>query len=127
MTENEKKIQAVFKAKINELLAAHPNEWKGEDSAAVVLDLIRALEDGNGNPVELTEEEVQVVTLASRPVQEVQMPVIQNIVAKHGSIPSPVFTDRVTRVVTANAFKIELVKLGKIKDTRASGLKNLLD
>jgi len=126
MTE-EIEIKAAFKAKVNELLTAHPNQWTGEDSAEVVRDVLKLVKDKDGNAIKLTTEENDVVTLASRPTADVQIRVIRTIVEKHNASLDKVTEDLVRRVVGPGPFKIELTKAGRIKDTKVKELSDLLD
>jgi len=119
--------RTAFKDKINELLALHPNQWTGADSAAVVRVLLGNLKDAQGNLIELTPEELDVVELASRPTNEVQMRVIRTIAARHNAALDTTTDALVKKVVSPTSFKIELAKAGKIQDTNSGGLKDLLD
>ena len=126
MAEEIIDVKAVFKKSVNERLAKHENQWSGEDSVEVVMSVIAILKDNQENPITLTPEEQDVITLASRPTNEVQMRVVKAILAKHKAQLDPVAEGLIKRVVGAGTFKLELVKAGKIKDTTKGGLKDLL-
>ena len=126
MTEDTNPLKSALKAKINERLTLHPNNWNGEASAEVVRSCVTALKGGDGNPVVLTEEENDLITLASAPSHDVQMRVIRRIVANHKAELAQADADLIKKVVSAPVFKLELVKAGRIIDTKASKLKDLL-
>jgi len=116
----------VFKTKVNERLNAHPNVWTGEDSVVVVRNLVVNLKDDQGNPITLTSEEEDLIQLASRPTNEVQLRVIKSIVQKRKVTMDSNTEKLIKRVVSPTGFKIELAKAGKITDTGEGGLKDLL-
>ena len=126
MTDNTKDIKAVFKETVNARLTTHPNEWAGEDSAAVVKAVLMSQPDNEGNPITLSPEEDDIITLASRPTNEIQMRVIRNIVKQRKVKLDPEADELIKRVVGAGTFKLELVKAGKIKASAKGGLKDLL-
>ncbi len=126
MAEPLNNAKTVFKTKVNDRLARHPDQWAGDDSVEVVRSLVDNLTDDKGNPIVLTDEEEAVIQLASRPTQEVQMKVITTIVNRHQATLDPATEDLIKRVINAAAFKIELAKAGKIKDEKATKLNNLL-
>jgi len=116
----------VFKTKVNERLTSHPNVWTGEDSAVVVRSLVVNLKDDQGNPIKLTSEDEDLIQLASRPTNEVQMRVIKSIMDKRNVKLDSSTEKLIKRVVSPTGFKIELAKAGKIKDTSEGGLNDLL-
>ena len=120
-------VKSAFKAMINERLALHPNQWGGEDSAEVVRSCVTTLKGVDEKPIVLTDEENDLITLASAPNHDVQMRVIRRIVAAHKAEMTQTDADLIKRVMSAPTFKLELVKAGKIEDAKASKLKNLLD
>lgn len=126
MADNDTEVQTAFVAKTKEILALRPNAWAGADSAELVLHCIRAMKDNEGKPVELSEEDVDVITVMSRPTQEVQMRVLERIYAKLGARPGSKATKRIGGAINAPTFKMELVKSGFVKDTRANELSDLL-
>ena len=117
----------VFKTKVNERLALHPNQWTGEDSVAVVLSLIKSLKDTDGKAVKLTAEEADVIEVTSRPIQDTQVRVLRTIIERHNAKLDAATEKLLRKVVGAGTFKIELVKAGKIKDSKADELGDLLD
>jgi purine nucleoside permease len=119
-------IKEVFKSKVTERLSLHPNQWAGEDSAEVVRSVVTSLTDDQGNPIKLTPEEDDVVQLASRPTNNLQVDVIRTIVERHKATFDKTTEGLIRRVVGAPAFKIELAKAGFIKEASAGGLKDLL-
>ena len=127
MADKSTEIKAAFKTKVNELLALHPNQWTGADSAQVVKVLMVKLHDDQDKPIELTPEELDVMELASRPTSDLQVRVIRAIAARHNAKLDPTTEGLIKRVVTATGFKIELAKAGKIQETTSGGLKDLLD
>lgn len=127
MAEETLNVKNVFKGKVNERLALHPNQWAGEDSVEVVRNVVINLKDDKGTSITLTPEEEDVIQLASRPTHEVQMRVIRTIVEKHNVKLDPTTEGLIKRVVSPTMFKIELAKAGKIKDSSAKGLQDLLD
>lgn len=118
-------IKDTFKTKVKERLALHPNNWAGEDSANVTLAMIAALKDDTGNPVTLDGADKDIVTLASRPTQELQARVITTILERHRVKVDSETADLIKRVVSPTAFKMELTKAGVIKDD-SKGLNDLL-
>ena len=126
MAEESINVKEVFKAKVKERLNMHPNQWTGEDSVAVVLGILTTLKDDQGNPILLTPGEKDVINLASRPTNEVQVRVIKRIIEHHNAKFDTDTEDRIRRVVSPTAFKMELIKAGFIKDTGEGGLKDLL-
>ncbi len=127
MIDNEMEVQAAFKTTTNNLLSAHPDQWTGEESEQLVLAMIGAMKDNVDNPVKLTEEEKEVITLMTRPSQEVLIRVFQTMLAKRGISLGLISGDRISRAANTPAFKTELKNSGKIKNVRASKLSNLLD
>lgn len=119
-------VKSAFKAKVNERLGPNPTSWGGEDSAEVVRSCVTALKGGDGNPVVLTEEENDLITLVSAPSHDVQMRVIRRVVADHNAELTQADADLIKKVVSAPVFKLELVKAGRITDTKANKLKDLL-
>ena len=119
-------VKEVFKAKVNERLALHPNQWTGEDSAEVVRSMVETLVDDKGKPIVLTDAEKDVIQLASRPTNEVQVRVIKRIIEAHKGSFDTDTENRVRRVVSPTGFKMELTKAGMIKDTGSNALKDLL-
>ncbi|MGC3990586.1 MAG: hypothetical protein QM796_13080 [Chthoniobacteraceae bacterium] len=126
MNEEPNNVKEAFKNTVNQRLTLRPNQWTGEDSAEVVKSIIRSIQKSDGSPIELTDEESDVVTIVSRPTHDVQMRVIRNIIEKHGATMDKDAEVLIRSVVSATAFKIELVKAGKIKETSTSKLSKLL-
>jgi hypothetical protein len=127
MSEKSNDLKAVFKAAVNERLAARPNQWAGEESASVTMAVITAISDKDGQPIMLSDDEKAIVELASRPTNKLQVQVLKAIVEKHGGSLSAADAALLAKVVGPTAFKLELIKAGRIKDTGAGGLKDLLD
>ena len=127
MPEADKDIKTVFKIKVNERLIANPNRWVGEDSVEVVRALITSLKDNHGNAVKLTAEDEDVLEVTSRPIQDTQVRVLRTIIERHGAKLDAETEKFLRKVVGAGAFKLELVKAGKIKDSKAGELGDLLD
>ena len=127
MTDNETEVQAAFKTTTNNLLAAHPDRWTGEEAEQLVLALIGAMKDNQDNPVQPTEEEREMITLITRPSKEALIRVFQTMLAKRGISLGLISGNRIARAANAPAFKIELKNSGKIKNASASKLSNLLD
>lgn len=126
MADNDMEVQTAFKTKAKEILTLRPNAWAGADSAELVLHCIRAMKDNKGKPVELDEEDIDVITVMSRPTQDGQMRVLHRIFEKHSATLGPKVANRIAGAVNAPTFKMELVKSGVIKDTRANELSDLL-
>ena len=126
MTEDTNPLKTAFKAKINDRLTLHPNNWNGEASAEVVRSCVTALKGGDGTPVVLTDEENDLITLVSNPNHDVQMRVIRRILTSHKAELAQADADLIKKVVSAPVFKLELVKAGRIIDTKANQLKDLL-
>jgi hypothetical protein len=126
MAEETDNLKGVFKAAVTQRLNLHPNQWNGEDSVAVVRGVIGALRDDKGERVELTDEENDVIEIASRPTSEVQLRVIRTIVEKHNAKLDSQAEGLIKQVVSAAAFKTELAKAGIIKDEKASKLQSML-
>jgi len=127
MPEENIDIKTVFKTKVNERLTANPNRWIGEDSVAVVLSLITSLKDTHGNAVKPTAEEEDVIQVTSRPMQDTQVRVLKTIIERHGAKLDAATEKLLRKVVGAGTFKLELVKAGKIKDSGADELGDLLE
>jgi hypothetical protein len=119
-------VKEVFKAKVNERLSLHPNQWAGEASAEVVKALVSNLKDDKGNPVVLTDGDKDVIDLISRPTAKIQMRVIKRIVEGHTASIDAETDNRIQQVVNAAAFKLDLIKAGKITGS-GDGLRDLLD
>lgn len=126
MSETQKDLKEVFKAAVKERLSLHPNQWAGEDSAAVTLAMISEIRDKDGNPIALTEDEKAIIELASRPTNKLQVKVISAIISRLGGVMKPEAVELISKVVGPTAFKTALIKAGHIKDTGESGLENLL-
>lgn len=126
MSEEISPVKLAFKARTNERLVLRPNQWSGEDSAEVVRSCVTALKSSDGNPVVLTDEENDLITLVSAPSHDVQMRTIRRIAANHKAELAQTDADLIKKVVSAPTFKLELVKAGRITDTKASKLKDLL-
>ena len=126
MPDESNAVKTAFKAKINECLTGKPNQWAGPESAEVVRSCVTALKGDDGSPIVLTDEENDLITLCSAPTHDVQMRVIRRIVAAHKADLSQSDADLIKKVVSAPTFKLELVKAGRITDTKASKLKDLL-
>ena len=126
MNDKPTDLKAVFKAKVNERLTLRPNQWNGEDSAAVTLSMIAAIPGIDGTPIVLSDEEKAIVEVLSRPTNKQQVQVLTTIVARHGGKLGPAEVDLISKVVGPTAFKTELIKAGRIKDTGTSGTSPLI-
>src|SRR4051812_26136761 len=116
METNAGKIKETFAAAVKSRLEASPNEWNAADSAAVVLALVKSITDETGTGIALTPHEEDVIELASHPTIDVQMRVVENIIANHKGTPDKHALRQIRRVVNAASFKLELTKSGYIKE-----------
>ena len=126
MADNDVEVQKAFVSKIKEILAIRPNTWSGADSAELVQHCTSVMKNEKGENAEISEEDVDVITVMSRPTQELQMQVLQRIYAKYGLTLGPKVFKRIGGAINAPTFKMEMVKSGVIKDTRDNGLGDLL-
>jgi|GEM_PF-5474142 len=122
----EKKVKEVFGTTLNAELKAHPGQWDGKASAAMTKAILTTRVDKDGNLVVLTAQEEDILQLASRPTHEVQVRVIRAILEAHGVTVDAETDKTIRRVVSPTAFKMELMKAGRIKDT-SSDLSDLTE
>lgn len=127
MPDETNQIKTAFKTKVNERLTQKPNHWAGEESAEVIRACLTAHNGADGNPITLTDEENDLVTLASAPNHDVQMRTFRRIAANHKLVLAPADEELIRKVVNAPSFKLELVKAGRIKDKNTGKLNDLLD
>lgn len=127
MPKTNSNVKEVFKAAVNQRLLTNPNQWTGEGSVAVVRALVVNINDDQGNPISPTADEIDVMTIASRPTHDLHMKVIKTIIARHNGKLDPTTEGLIDRVVSAGAFKLELVKAGKIKSDDSDELSGMLD
>jgi len=122
MPDSKPDIKAVFKEKVNERLALHPNQWSGDDSAAVIRGVIEALQDESGNQVQLDAGDKDIIQVVSRPTSAGQMRVIKRIIEDHNAKCDSDIEDRISKVFSAPAFKLYLIQKGLIKDSAGDDL-----
>jgi hypothetical protein len=125
MAKDNKAIE-VAKSAINEALKLSPHQWTGPMSGKVIRASIGNLAGADAQPIKLTPFDDDVIELIVKPTRELQMRLLKRIVAAHGGTMDADTEKNVTRVVSAPAFNLELIKAGKIKGTDDGGLSDLL-
>lgn len=124
MTEQAPK--EVFKTKVNERLAMHPNAWTGKDSAAVTRSLVENCKGRDGKLVKPSELELAIIQLASQPTFELQVRVIRGVLEANGGTFDGDTEKWIRKCVSPTAFKNELIKAGRIKDEGNDTLNDVL-
>ena len=126
MSEVIKDGNVVFKTKVTERLALHPNTWPGDASAEVIRAIITNFKDSKGEAITLTPVEVDAISIACRPQFDVQVRLIKRILESRGVRADADTEKNILRVTSATKFTKELQKLGLIKEAGDSDLKDLL-
>ena len=118
--------KVVFKTKVTERLALHPNTWTGDASADVLRAIITNFKDSKGEAIKLTPVEVDAISIACRPQFDVAVRLIKRILESRGVRADADTEKNILSVTSATKFTKELQKLGLIKEAGDSDLKDLL-
>src|SRR5947208_2865461 len=127
MATNEQEINDIFKKAVREQIAQNPSGWSGEQTSAVIIQLLSNLTDQKGEKIKLTDHETSIIHLGSHPTKSLMLSVIKDMTAAHKCELDKTTKTLIKRIANPVTFRQELAEAKYVDSEQRGSAPNIAE